>query len=98
MVILCDYQSRKFQRRTPFKDEVLDQVASDVEDAICDVKTKLNAALARHRIKASAPSIEFLLPEAVRSKEAIGSKTPVYAWINQVKIRLVYKDCLMLFN
>lgn len=97
MVILCDYQSRKFQRRTPFQDEVLNPVATDVEDAISECKTKLNAALARHRIKASAPSLDHLLPDAVRSKEAIGSKTPVYAWVNQIKTSIseaieVFKD------
>ncbi|XP_076117525.1 putative methyltransferase NSUN7 isoform X1 [Mytilus galloprovincialis] len=85
MVILCDYQTRKFQRRTPFTNEILNSAATDVEDAISDCKTKLNAALARHRIKASAPSIEYLLPETVRSKEAIGSKQPVYTWVNQIK-------------
>lgn len=87
MVILCDYQTRKFQRRTPFTNEILNSAATDVEDAISDCKTKLNAALARHRIKASAPSIEYLLPETVRSKEAIGSKQPVYTWVNQIKTR-----------
>jgi len=50
-VVLWDYQSRKFQQRTPFKDEVLDEVVRSVEEAIIEYKTKLNASLARHRIK-----------------------------------------------
>jgi hypothetical protein len=87
MVVLCDYQSRKFQPRTPLEDEVLDSVATEVEDAICECKTKLNAAFARCRIKASVPSLAHLLPDTVRSKEAIGTKVPVYAWVNQVKTR-----------
>lgn len=87
-VVLWDYQSRKFQQRTPFPDEVLDPNVQSVEDAICEYKTKLNASLARHRIKAMAPSIEFLLPDKVRSKEEIRSKLPVYVWVNQLKTSL----------
>ncbi|KAK3099250.1 hypothetical protein FSP39_001586 [Pinctada imbricata] len=83
MVILCDYQGRKFQLRTPFPNETLDQVAQQVEEAITECKTRLNAALARHRIKAEAPSLDHLLPESVRSKEEIRCSAPVYAWVNQ---------------
>lgn len=50
-VVLWDYQSRKFQPRSPFKDEVLDPDVQSVEEAIIEYKTKLNASLARHRIK-----------------------------------------------
>lgn len=84
-VVLWDYQSRKFQQRTPFTDEVLDHNVQSVEEAIIEFKTKLNASLARHRIKAMAPSIQFLLPDKVRSKEEIRSKLPVYVWVNQLK-------------
>lgn len=84
-VVLWDYQSRKFQQRTPHKDENLDPIVQSVEEAITEYKTKLNASLARHRIKAMAPSIEFLLPDKVRSKEEIRSKLPVYVWVNQLK-------------
>jgi len=83
--VLWDYQNRKFQARTPFKDEVLDPTVQCVESAILEYKTKLNASLARHRIKAAAPSIEFLLPDKVRSKDNIQSKMPVYVWVNQLK-------------
>ncbi|XP_045204009.2 putative methyltransferase NSUN7 isoform X2 [Mercenaria mercenaria] len=84
-VVLWDYQSRKFQQRTPFKDEELNTIVQSVEEAIIEYKTKLNASLARHRIKMMAPSIEFLLPDKVRSKEEIRSKLPVYVWVNQLK-------------
>ncbi|KAL4229770.1 hypothetical protein ACF0H5_010161 [Mactra antiquata] len=84
-VVLWDYQSRKFQQRTPLDDEVLDSTVQSVEEAILEYKTKLNASLARHRIKAMAPSIEFLLPDKVRSKEEIRSKLPVFTWVNQLK-------------
>ena len=87
MVVLWDYQNRKFQQRTPQKDEFLDPVVQQVEEAIIEYKTKLNASLARHRIKASAPSLEFLLPEKVRSQEDLASKLPVYVWVNNLKTR-----------
>ncbi|KAK3600044.1 hypothetical protein CHS0354_012731 [Potamilus streckersoni] len=85
MVVLWDYQSRKFQQRTPILDEVLDPDVQQVEDAIWELKTKLNASLARHRIKAAAPSLEFLLSDKVRSIEEISSRLPVYVWVNQLK-------------
>lgn len=86
MVVLCDYQGRKFQQRSPTPGEELDAVAQQVEDAISECKTKLNACFARHRIKASAPSIEHLLPDLVRSKEEIRSQMPMYLWVNQTKL------------
>ncbi|XP_060075252.1 putative methyltransferase NSUN7 [Ylistrum balloti] len=86
MVVLCDYQGRKFQLRSPSLAEELNPVAQQVEDAICDCKTKLNACFARHRIKASAPSVEHLLPDLVRSKEEIRSQMPMYLWVNQTKL------------
>ena len=89
MVVLWDYQNRKFQQRTPFKDELLDPVVQQVEEAIVEYKTKLNASLARHRIKASARSVEFLLPDKVRSKEDLASKLPVYVWVNTLRTRYV---------
>ncbi|XP_052795008.1 putative methyltransferase NSUN7 [Mya arenaria] len=84
-VVLWDYQNRKFQARTPFNGEVLDSSVQAVESAILEYKTKLNASLARHRIKAAAPSIEFLLPDKVRSKDHVQCKMPVYVWVNQLK-------------
>ena len=67
--------------------ETLDPVAQQVEEAILESKTRLNAAFARHRIKAEAHSLDHLLPEAVRNKEEIRSSAPVYAWVNQKKAR-----------
>ena len=87
MVVLWDYQNRKFQQRTPEPDEDLLSDVQSVEEAIVEYKTKLNASLARNRIKASAASLEFLLPDKVRSKEEIRSKMPVYVWINNLKTR-----------
>lgn len=50
-------------------------------------KTKLAAALAKCRIKYSAPTIEYILPETVRKQEQRASTVPLYAWINTAKVR-----------
>ncbi|XP_025087464.1 putative methyltransferase NSUN7 isoform X1 [Pomacea canaliculata] len=86
MVVLWDFQSRKFQPRVPVGDETLDPAVVQIENAILGMKTKLNATLARRRIKASAPSIEYLLPDIVRAKSSSQKPIPVYAWVNQLKI------------
>ncbi|ESO89512.1 hypothetical protein LOTGIDRAFT_234325 [Lottia gigantea] len=85
MVVLYDYQNRRFQYRVPFPDEELNEIVTKVETAINDMKTKLAAAIARHRIKASARSLEFLLPESVRHSDEAKSKMPAYFWINQLR-------------
>nr|KAG5711634.1 hypothetical protein BaRGS_016816 [Batillaria attramentaria] len=60
MVILWDYQSRKFQPRVAIGDEVLHETCLEIEQAILDMKTKLNASLARRRIKAANDLLEQL--------------------------------------
>lgn len=85
MVMMWDFQSRKFQPRVPIGDEMLHEACLEIERAILEMKTKLNASLARRRIKASAPSIEHLLPHNVRSKSDSQQPLPVYAWVNQLK-------------
>ncbi|KAK6172528.1 hypothetical protein SNE40_016163 [Patella caerulea] len=85
MVTLCEFQERKFQYRSPHPGEIQNPLVQQVERAIMDTKTKLNAALARHRIKASARSLEFLLPDNVRKNDAVKEKMPAYFWVNQIK-------------
>ncbi|CAL1526812.1 unnamed protein product [Lymnaea stagnalis] len=87
-IILYDLQSRKFQRRTAFPDEVLDDVCLEVEDALLNVKTRILSVIAKERIKNNAPSIEYLLPESIRNKDETKSLTPVYMWVNQFKATL----------
>ncbi|KAJ1214839.1 hypothetical protein NDU88_002450 [Pleurodeles waltl] len=49
-------------------------------------KTKLAAALARCRIKYDALTIDYILPETVRSQERRAFTIPLYAWVNTAKI------------
>lgn len=88
-VILYDLQLRKFQRRIPFKGEVLDPDCSEVEETMLMQRTKFQANIAKERVKNHAPSIEYLLPEHMRNRDETKPKTPVYLWVNQHKITYV---------
>ncbi|KAL8598781.1 hypothetical protein ACOMHN_033344 [Nucella lapillus] len=86
LVVLWDYQSRKFQPRIQFDVDELAREVTQIELGIMDQKTKLAASLARRRIKEAAPTIDYLLPDKMRKKSSIKKPLPVYAWVNTVKI------------
>ncbi|XP_051054291.1 putative methyltransferase NSUN7 isoform X1 [Phodopus roborovskii] len=86
IVMLYDFQDRKFQPRVlPDNEESISEV-QEVESLLNSFKTKLAAALARCRIKHDALSIYHILPETVRKQEQRASTLPLYAWINTGKI------------
>uniref|UniRef100_A0A286XGR2 NOP2/Sun RNA methyltransferase family member 7 n=1 Tax=Cavia porcellus TaxID=10141 RepID=A0A286XGR2_CAVPO len=86
IVMLYDFQDRKFQTRVlPDNEESISEV-QEVEDLLNSFKTKLAAALARCRIKHDALSIYQILPESLRKQELRASTLPLYAWINTYKI------------
>ncbi|XP_059131907.1 putative methyltransferase NSUN7 isoform X2 [Peromyscus eremicus] len=86
IVMLYDFQDRKFQPRVlPDNEESISEV-QEVESLLNSFKTKLAAALARCRIKHDALSIYQILPETVRRQEQRASTLPLYAWINTGKI------------
>ena len=90
MVVLCDFKLRKFQIRTPLPGESLDPHLSEIEDMLYKCKTKLDAALARSRIKACVISIDHLLPESVRKNEKLGANMCIHCWVNLIKTKSVY--------
>ncbi|OCT96794.1 putative methyltransferase NSUN7 [Xenopus laevis] len=85
MVMLYDFQDRKFQPRCLFRTEETIEEVQEVEKLLCGSNTRLSAALARSRIKHAIPSIEFILPEGVRKQEQRSSTVPLYAWVNTAK-------------
>ncbi|XP_038180997.1 putative methyltransferase NSUN7 isoform X3 [Arvicola amphibius] len=88
IVMLYDFQDRKFQPRAfPDNEESISEV-QEVESLLNSSKTKLAASLARCRIKHDALSIYHILPETVRKQEQRASTLPLYAWINTGKISL----------
>lgn len=89
MVILCDFKLRKFQRRLLKPGEILDPKLSQIEEALYRTKVKLDAALARSRIKSQVLSIDWLLPDTVRKNDKIGANMHVTCWVNFLKCRLV---------
>ncbi|XP_068134579.1 putative methyltransferase NSUN7 isoform X2 [Hyperolius riggenbachi] len=85
VVMLYDFQDRKFQpRAVSNKDEVIEDVR-EIEAFLYSYKTKLAAALAKCRIKHAAPTIDYILPETVRKQEQRAFTVPLYAWINAAK-------------
>ncbi|KAM6220877.1 putative methyltransferase NSUN7 [Rhynchocyon petersi] len=86
IVMLYDFQDRKFQARLPSDNEESISEVQEVEALLNSFKTKLAASLARCRIKHDALSIYHVLPETVRKQELRASTLPVYAWINTCKI------------
>ncbi|XP_060044168.1 putative methyltransferase NSUN7 isoform X2 [Erinaceus europaeus] len=86
IVMLYDFQDRKFQARLLSNKEVSIAEVQEVENLLYSFKTKLAAALARCRIKHDALSIYQILPETVRNQELRASTLPLYAWINTCKI------------
>ncbi|XP_069600657.1 putative methyltransferase NSUN7 [Ranitomeya imitator] len=86
VVMLYDFQYRKFQPRDlSNKGDIIEEV-QEVEKLLNSYKTKLAAALAKCRIKYAAPTIEYILPETVRKQEQRASTLPIYAWINTAKV------------
>lgn len=88
IVMLYDFQDRKFQARLLSDNEEFIAEVIEVENLLNSYKTKLAAALARCRIKHDALSIYHILPETVRNQELRASTLPLYAWINTCKISL----------
>ncbi|XP_020734610.2 putative methyltransferase NSUN7 isoform X1 [Odocoileus virginianus] len=86
IVMLYDFQDRKFQARLLSNNEASIAEVLEVENLLNSFKTKLAAALARCRIKHDALSIYHILPETVRNQELRASTLPLYAWINTCKI------------
>ena len=87
MVLLYDFQNRKFQKRRTGKKEYIDPYMAKMEGAMVACRTKLNASLARSRIKHCALSIDHLLPENVRMKDQLSSDMFIFTWVNQIKMR-----------
>uniref|UniRef100_A0A8C0LXB2 SAM-dependent MTase RsmB/NOP-type domain-containing protein n=1 Tax=Canis lupus familiaris TaxID=9615 RepID=A0A8C0LXB2_CANLF len=86
IVMLYDFQDRKFQARLLSDNEEPIAEVQEVESLLNSFKTKLAAALARCRIKHDALSIYHILPETIRNQELRASTLPLYAWINTCKI------------
>ncbi|XP_071846379.1 putative methyltransferase NSUN7 isoform X3 [Apostichopus japonicus] len=86
MVILCNMMQRHFVKRRQMGLESTIPYIQEIEEDLNKHLVRLNAALARNRIKFQARSIEHLLPVKVREREECGVQLPTYAWINQLRI------------
>ncbi|XP_053713192.1 putative methyltransferase NSUN7 isoform X1 [Synchiropus splendidus] len=85
MVMLFDFQERKFTLR-PTKDLTeLSQEVRALEHSLHKWKIKLAASLARYRIKRNLQSVSLFLPDPVRAKQQRMKLLPCYAWVNTLK-------------
>ncbi|XP_077433868.1 putative methyltransferase NSUN7 [Vanacampus margaritifer] len=86
-VMLYDFQDRKFFPQDRTRDESKQEVR-DVENYLIRSKTKLEASLARYRIKRDLSSIDCILPESVKVKQERSNRLPLYAWVNTLRSSL----------
>nr|XP_057919925.1 putative methyltransferase NSUN7 [Doryrhamphus excisus] len=83
-VMLYDFQDRKFLPQSHGTEMSIQEVR-DVEHYLLRCKTKLEASLARYRIKHEVSSVESILPESVKVKQKRSSRLLLYAWINTLR-------------
>ncbi|NXT62533.1 NSUN7 methyltransferase, partial [Chaetops frenatus] len=85
VVMLYDLQDRKFQKWKIFAEEEVVAEVQEIGHYLYRYMTKLEAALARCRIKYDALSIEYLVPETLRKQEQRASALPVCLYVNSLE-------------
>uniref|UniRef100_H3C041 NOP2/Sun RNA methyltransferase family member 7 n=1 Tax=Tetraodon nigroviridis TaxID=99883 RepID=H3C041_TETNG len=85
VVMLYDFQKRKFLPRQRWEKAESIATVALVEKVILGFKTKLAASVARHRIKHHLVSVDSFLPETVKIKQERSGRLPIYAWVNTLK-------------
>ncbi|KAI3353199.1 hypothetical protein L3Q82_019756, partial [Scortum barcoo] len=85
MVMLFDFQDRRFLLRSPREGEEPLQEVRELESSLQRCKTKLAASLARCRVKQNLQSVSCFLSDAVRTKQHRAKRLPLYAWVNTLK-------------
>ncbi|XP_051917585.1 putative methyltransferase NSUN7 [Hippocampus zosterae] len=86
-VMLYDLKGRKFFPQDQTGKESIREVR-DVENYLIRFKTKLEASLARYRIKHDLSSLDCILPESVKVKQERSNRLPLYAWVNLLRSSL----------
>ncbi|XP_061755883.1 putative methyltransferase NSUN7 [Nerophis ophidion] len=86
-VMLYDLQDRKFLPHKKRRETSIQEVR-DVQQSLLRCKTKLEASLARYRIKHQLTSVHCILPESVKGKQERASRLLLYAWINTLRSSL----------
>uniref|UniRef100_A0A672FRM9 SAM-dependent MTase RsmB/NOP-type domain-containing protein n=1 Tax=Salarias fasciatus TaxID=181472 RepID=A0A672FRM9_SALFA len=92
MVMLFDFQDRRFSLRSAEETLEAVQEVRDLERGLQRCKTKLAASLARCRVKHSLQSVSCFLSRPVRTKQHRAKRLPLYAWINTLKTRYTHKS------
>ncbi|KAK7929247.1 hypothetical protein WMY93_005642 [Mugilogobius chulae] len=84
MVMLCDFQERKFiLHSSSTKDEQEpNQDVKGLFNSLERCKIKLAASLARFRVKQSLRSVSSFLLDQVRTKQHQAKSLPLFVWVN----------------
>ncbi|XP_028310676.1 putative methyltransferase NSUN7 [Gouania willdenowi] len=85
MVMLFDFQERKFVLHSKKGQQDGVQEVRELEKSLQMCKTKLAASLARCRVKLRLQSVSCFLSDPVRTKQHRAKSLPIYAWINTLK-------------
>ncbi|XP_068447919.1 putative methyltransferase NSUN7 [Clinocottus analis] len=88
MVMLFDFQDRRFLTRDHRSAKEEEEPLQEVRDLECSLqrcKTKLAASLARCRVKQNLQSVSCFLSDPVRTKQRRAKRLPLYAWVNTLK-------------
>ncbi|XP_035385669.1 putative methyltransferase NSUN7 isoform X2 [Electrophorus electricus] len=87
-VMLYDFLDRKFRPREQLanqKEGAAEPSVREVEECLFRFKTKLEASLARCRIKHHLLTIQCILPKTVQQRQERASNLPLYAWVNTLR-------------
>lgn len=90
-----DFQKERFKLRPP-RDSYgkLPEMVLRVAEALWKHKVKLNATLARMRVKANALVISQLIAETTRQKYEQTVNQPYYARVNPLKVGSIQSDVI----
>ncbi|KAJ8385170.1 hypothetical protein AAFF_G00192210 [Aldrovandia affinis] len=88
IVLLFDFQQRKFVKRQRRSSEESLQDVITVEASLFRFRITLAASLARLRIKFNLVNIDRVLPEIVKERQRMARGLPLHGWVNTQKASL----------
>ena len=91
LVMLFDFQQKKFHMKSlqlssnDLRQNTVPCAVDEISDALLSHKTKLNAALARLRVRADSRDVAGILPEGERNTALLAQSQPLCVRINTLK-------------
>lgn len=85
IVMLTDLMQRKFRTRVAPDGEERLKECEEIEEALEFCRIKLDAALARYRIKFGVRHIDEIVSPGYKEATKMVDAMPIYLWINRLK-------------